>query len=222
MFEGFSPAAGEFLWDLRFNNERPWFQENKGRFISAVDTPMKQLAADTLKIMQQRHPELELQLHVSRIYRDARRLFGRGPYKERLWFSLKNANISGEGPVFWFELAASEYSYGMGFYGASPREMEVFRNCVKANPAEFLGLVRGLEAAGGFSLTGEEYKRLKGDMGPEINPWYNRKRIGIERCYDFGGELFEARLPEILADCYEQLLPMYRYFIRFYNMAQNN
>ena len=26
MFEGFTQATSDFLWDLSFNNERPWFQ----------------------------------------------------------------------------------------------------------------------------------------------------------------------------------------------------
>ena len=45
----------------------------------------KALAAQTHELMQQRFPDMDCRLHVSRIYRDARRLFGRGPYKDHLW-----------------------------------------------------------------------------------------------------------------------------------------
>lgn len=29
MFTGFSDATIDFLWELRFHNERPWFLEHK-------------------------------------------------------------------------------------------------------------------------------------------------------------------------------------------------
>ena len=32
MFEGFTMETSQFLWDLSFNNERPWFQAHKEQF----------------------------------------------------------------------------------------------------------------------------------------------------------------------------------------------
>ena len=90
-FEGFSPEASEFLWDLRFNNERPWFNAHKQQFLDVVDAPFKALARETLERMADAFPRREWYLHVSRIYRDARRLYGRGPYKDHLWFTLRCA-----------------------------------------------------------------------------------------------------------------------------------
>ncbi len=90
MFNGFTPAAGDFLWELAFNNERVWFNEHKEQFEQTVNEPFKALAAETQALMCSRFPEMDCRLHVSRIYRDARRLFGRGPYKDHLWFSIKH------------------------------------------------------------------------------------------------------------------------------------
>ena len=120
--------------------------------------------------------------------------------------------------MFWFEIGAADYSYGMGFYGASPGQMEVFRRQVDANPARFERLAAAVEKAG-FRIYGEEYKRPKGDRGEIVNRWYNRKRIGMERCKDFGGELFESSLPRTLADAYSELMPMYEFFLEFYRAA---
>ena len=46
MFTGFSDATIDFLWELRFHNERPWFLEHKQVFLDTLDRPMKALAAD--------------------------------------------------------------------------------------------------------------------------------------------------------------------------------
>lgn len=221
MFNGFSQQTSDFLWELSFNNERPWFLAHKEEFERVLNEPMKALAADTHAIMRQRFPGMDLQLHVARIYRDARRLFGRGPYKDHLWFSIKSGDIVSDGPMFWFEIGAADYSYGMGFYGASPVQMEVFRRCVDANPARFERLAANTEKTE-FLVEGEEYKRPKGDRGEIINKWYNRKRIGLVCSRDFGGALLDPMLPQLLTDAYAKLMPMYDFFLEFYHMAEDN
>lgn len=202
------------MWDLAFNNERPWFNAHKQEFEQLVMTPFKELAYDTDAIMQQRHPDMDLTLHVSRIYRDARRLHGKGPYKDHLWFSLKNWDGLLEGPMFWFEFGAADYSYGMGFYSATASQMQSFRAGVDANPARLERLARMLGEQDEFYLTGEEYKHPKGDVGELLNPWYNRKWLGLECRRDFGGDLLKAKLPEKLADSFDFLMPFYEYFMQ--------
>ena len=146
MFEGFTGQTSNFLWELAFNNERPWFLEHKAEFERVLNTPFKALAADTAELMARRFPSRSFRLHVSRIYRDARRLFGRGPYKDHMWFTLKGNDILLEGPCFWFELGAAEYSYGMGFYSATAAQMAAFRRKVDANPARFERLAKAIES----------------------------------------------------------------------------
>lgn len=216
MFEGFTKQTSDFLWELAFNNERPWFLEHKAEFEQVLNQPFKALAADTAELMAQRFPRRSFQLHISRIYRDARRLFGRGPYKDHLWFSLKSGEILLEGPMFWFEVGAADFSYGMGFYSATPAQMEAFRKKIDANPARFERLAKGVMKNKDFRVTGEEYARPKGSYSPVIDQWYNRKRLGIEVCRDFGGDALSGKLPEILVDCYEKLMPMYDFFMEFY------
>ena len=217
MFTGFTQKSSDFFWELNFNNERPWFLEHKEEFEELINRPFKALAAETLKLMEQRFPQKDCRLHISRIYRDARRLFGRGPYKDHLWFSIKSSDALLEGPMFWFELGAADYSYGMGFYSATAEHMAAFRRNIDANPARFERLAKAIEKNKNFRVTGEEYRRPKGDHGELINKWYNRKRIGIECSFDFGGDVLSERLPYILADCYEELMPVYEYFLEFYH-----
>lgn len=215
MFEGFTAQTSNFFWELAFNNERPWFMAHKEEFERILNTPFKALAADTAELMEQRFPARSFRLHVSRIYRDARRLFGRGPYKDHLWFSLKDNDILLDGPCFWFEVGAADYSYGMGFYSATAAQMVAFRRKVDANPARFERLAKAVMRSG-FTVTGEEYARPKGHRSQIIDQWYNRKRLGLEICRDFGGDILSPELPELLVDSYEKLLPMYDFFMEIY------
>ena len=104
MFSGFSKETGEFLWELAFNNERPWFQSHKETFERVLNEPFKALAHDTYEELCTLLPEEGFSVHVSRIYRDARRLFGRGPYKDHLWFTFTPAGAADYGPAFWFQI----------------------------------------------------------------------------------------------------------------------
>ncbi len=221
MFNGFSPQTSNFLWELAFNNERPWFLEHREEFEQVLNTPFKALAADTAELMARRFPQRSFRLHVSRIYRDARRLFGRGPYKDHMWFSLKDNDILLDGPCFWNELGAADYSYGQGLYSATAAQPAAFRRKVRATPARFERLPKS-GAKSGFSVTGEEYARSKGSRSEIIDRWYNRKRLGMELSRDFGGDILSPNLPELLADNFGKLLPMYDFFMEIYREEPGN
>lgn len=214
MFQGFTKETSDFFWELMFNNERPWFLEHKEQFEQLVNRPFRALAAQTLQQLSDRNPELDFNMHISRIYRDARRLFGRGPYKDHLWFSIGYGDDWRSGPMFWFEIGAADYSYGVGFFDATAADMEAFRRSIDANPARFERIAAEVEKLKGGRLFGEEYKRPKGDKGELLNKWYNRRRLGLEFSHDFGEELYSSDLSMKLVRCYEKLMPLYDYFMQ--------
>ena len=219
MFQGFTKETGDFLWELSFHNERPWFLEHKEQFERCVNTPFRELARETAERLQERHPEMDLRVHISRIYRDARRLFGRGPYKDHLWFTIKDGPNYSEGPMFWFEIHPATYSYGLGYFDVSPAEMELFRQTVDANPARFERLAGHIARMKGFHVIGPEYARPKGNYGAPIRSWYERKRLGVEYAGDMGDAVFTPDLPETLCEAFEKLMPMYEYLSQVHRAA---
>ena len=76
MFQGFTDETVDFMWGIRFNNERGWFMEHKGDYQRYFHEPMKALGAEVQEKLLERFPECGLNVKLSRIYRDARRLFG--------------------------------------------------------------------------------------------------------------------------------------------------
>ena len=221
-FPGFTMETRDFLWDLAFHNERPWFNEHKGQFQRVLKDPFDALGRQTLALMAERYPDRPWQLHISRIYRDARRLFGRGPYKDHLWFTIWSGTEKRDNPAFWFEISGAGYEYGVGFFDARPDEMEAYRRAIREDPKPVEALVRRLKKRPEFSLTGPEYKRPKGDVGELLNPWYNRKWMGVSAAFDFEGDLLSPELPQILAEQYFFLMPYYEFFRRFHIDATEN
>lgn len=211
MFQGFSQEAVDFLWGIRFNNERGWFEARKEEYLTLVAGPMRELGEQVHAAVEEEFPKLGLNLHVSRIYRDARRLHGRGPYKDHLWFTLRRPKEEWVSqPAFYFELAPEYYSMGMGWYDATPLTMAKLRARIDRDPKPLERLARRLERSE-FRLEGAEYKRSKGDPGGLLATWYNRKSIAISRDENCGGLLFQPELAEQVIQGFRFLKPYYEY-----------
>lgn len=210
MFEGFSQEAVEFLWGIRFHNERSWFLEHKEDYLTLVDAPLRALADQMEETMREEFPRLGLEKKVSRIYRDARRLHGRGPYKDHMWFTLRHPE-EGAVPCFYFELAPEYYSYGMGIYDPTPLTMAKLRARIDRDPGPVEKLARRLAGQEEFVLEGECYKRPKGDPGPLLSPWYNRRRILLSSDHNCEGLLFTPQLAGQVLTGFRFLVPYYQY-----------
>ena len=219
MFNGFTPAAGDFLWELAFNNERVWFNEHKEQFEQTVNEPFKALAAETQALMCSRFPEMDCRLHVSRIYRDARRLFGRGPLKDEIWFSFQNEIEHRDGaPNFWFEVGAEGYGLGFGYWmrAADAARMRKF---IDQDPQLMAKLARQFAAQKDFSLTGEEYAKPKGHADDLLGPWYNKRWIGFRCIRPYDAVSASRELLTFAEDGFRFMVPYYQYFDKVYRMA---
>ena len=216
MFSGFSDQTADFFWGLALNNNRAWFLEHKEEFEAVLNQPFRALAAETLALMQARFPAMDLQAHIARIYRDARRTYGRGPYKGELWFTLQPGQRHPLGPLFWFSIDGTSWSCGAGYWDCPPEQAAFFRAKVDAETARFEAIVRDLDARGEYHLWGDLYKRPKGERGPLLNPWYNRKHIscGYEHAYD--ALLYSPELPQALTETFAGLMPLYQFLLEAY------
>lgn len=214
MFEGFSTRTIDFMWNLRLNNQRPWFQEHKDEYIRDFLTPMKALGQDVFEAIKNTYGDYGFIHKVSRIYKDARRLRGDGPYRDHLWFSIEKPSEEWTyTPVLWFELSPDHWTYGLGYYHAKPITMAKLRARIDKNPKQFEKLIAPLAKQEEFTLIGPEYVRKKTPPTPKTAPWYNRKSFSVIHEQENGLELFSPELTQRLIDGYTFLMPFYDYFI---------
>lgn len=57
------------------------------------------------------------------------------------------------------------------------------------------------------------YKRPKGDPGPLLSPWYNRKSIALTRDENCEGLLFQPELAQQVSQGFCFLKPYYEYLM---------
>ena len=215
MFTGFTDETVDFMWGIRFNNERGWFEAHKEDYLTYFYRPMAALADEVYDYLAHRRPDLGLIRKVTRIYRDARRLHGRGPYKDHLWFYVEQPSEQWTAhPTLWFELGPELWSYGLGYYMARPVTMARLRARMDRDPKIMTDLTRRLKRQSEFVLEGEEYRRPKAQAPvPELEPWYRKKSFTL--CHEAKLEeaLFSRDLVDRLKKGYDFLLPYYDYFI---------
>ena len=207
MFEGFSPATIDFLWGIRFNNNRDWFQAHKSEYQTYLYQPMQALADE----VKERFTLENTVLKTARIYRDVR-YSGGIPYKEHLWFCIRQDNVFwSEHPSLYFQIEPEGGSLGFVHYAPKAALMNLHRKRLLEHPGEFAAIAEPLQKLG-YEDKSTRYKRPKPGESAEAKPWYQMKNCYFGKEIPVGEELFSQELPEYLAACFRELTPLYQYF----------
>ncbi len=213
MFTGFTPETIDFLWGIRMNNNREWFQANKKQYTDFLYEPMKALGKELFEPFLEKPGNI---LKVSRIYRDAR-MHPPTPYKESLWICIRqDVEWWAENPCLYFEVNPEGVSYGFFIWKPRTATLENFRQKISERTEEFLTLIRETEASVGQPILAECYKRPKVTDNPDLMPFFAWKgQIGCTRDIAPGPEMFGPELKQEVADFFEKLTPLYDYFNQF-------
>ena len=213
MFTGFTPEAIDFLWGIRLNNNRDWFQAHKKQYVDSLYGPMKALGKELFAPFLDKPGNV---LKVSRIYRDAR-MHPPEPYKESLWICIRqDVEWWAENPCLYFEINPEGVHYGFFLWKMRTSAMEDFRKHITAYPEDFLTLIKTTEESVGQPITAELYKRPKPTDNPALTPYFAWKgQIGCVRSIAPGEAMFGPELKKEVADFFEKLTPLYEYFNKF-------
>lgn len=208
-FQGFSPETIDFLWGIRFNNDRTWFQEHKHLYQTAVYEPMKALGERLAPAFA--HVD-GLRLHVSRIYRDMR-MHPSTFYKDSLWFCFRHDGSSWlMRPCLCFEVRPEGYRYGFLLLAPSASDMEAIRRKISQNPENFCRLVRKAETDGGVPLDGDRYRRPKPCDDARVEKFFAMKNFFAIRDCPPDDLFFSEKLADEVQKLLLAWLPVYEFF----------
>jgi len=84
MFKGFNQKTIDFMWSVRLNNNKPWFEEHKDEFKLDFQIPMKELGQEVFAKITADYEKYGFIHKLSRIYRDARRVRDGRLYRDNL------------------------------------------------------------------------------------------------------------------------------------------
>ncbi len=216
MFTGFPEETLQFFIDLRFNNNKMYFQENRARYEQWVKAPFAAFVEELAPRLLTIDPQMEVRPYkcVARIYRDTRFSRDKSPYRDHLWVCFRHAAEPREGSVnFFFELTPRDVSWGFGTWGENKPMNEVLRRRIAADPKGMEGIIRSVDFAGhNLAFYGNTYKRMALPEGvPEtMRPWYTMRDLYIGK----SGTRLEWALDGSIADRvwsdYQAMIPLYK------------
>ena len=217
-FDGFSEDAMKFFRQLKKNNTREWFNENKARFESAVKEPMEALLAALAEHTRDIDADLVIDPKKSmyRIYRDTRFSKDKTPYK--LWISASFTYAGKrrtDDPGFYFHVGADEIGIGGGLYMAQPDQLRSLRAAIDADPAPLRALLSAKSFRKLFgTLQGEELSRVPQgfDKNHPDADLLKKKQFFCWASLP-AATACEAKLPDILAHHFAVMNPLVRWLV---------
>ena len=161
----FTPRLFEFLLELRANNDRAWFQDNKGRYEQHVKEPLLQFIADFGPKLQSISEHFVADTRTNggsmfRIYRDVRFSKDKSPYKTQAAAHFRHeVGKSAHAPGFYLHLAPDEVFAGVGLWQPDSATLGRIRNHIASNPQRWERASKDPAFLDAFELTGSSLKR---------------------------------------------------------------
>lgn len=161
----------QFLHDLKANNNRLWFEENKERY-DAFKADYENLAGDLLTELRKFDAGLEnveVKECVFRIYRDVRFSKDKSPYKTRLGIVLRPGGKRSSMAAYYLNIGVGESYVGGGIW----RPEATVLNKIRKEIDYFYDELEGIMSAPGF-------KNSFGTLDVELGQKLSRPPKGYE------------------------------------------
>jgi len=220
VFQGYSNETFEFFMAIRFNNNRPFFQDNRDWYLRAVREPSYALAQELAPLAEEIDPNLERRPHrvVSRINRDIRFSRDKSPYRDCTWLSFHHTDgDKGKLPGLFFELRDSGGYCGSGFYKGNKPLTDAIRTRILARPDEVLDLYRPVAEEFVFYADINSRISIPDEVPPELRALYASRTFYFEKEIADFDLIRSPRLADVLKADFKRLAPLYRYIISLYN-----
>ena len=159
-----SPKLFKFLRELKKNNDRDWFAENKSRYEADVREPAVELVRQLEKPLVKAAPMLCVvpKGHggsVMRIYRDTRFSKDKTPYKNNVGISVRHqANKDIHAPGVYINLAPDDCFIGAGSWRPERKTLAAFREAIDEDPKGWIRARDNKSFQSLFKLSGESLK----------------------------------------------------------------
>ncbi len=194
----------KFIADLKNNNDRIWFQENKSRydqaredFLQFVTEWIKGISAFDASVGDQQAKDI-----VFRIYRDVRFSNDKRPYKDHFGAYLAPGGRKSVYPGYYFHLSPGNQSFmGGGLWMPPAAHLKAVRQEIDYNFPEFASIVQSPDFTGcfGSELVGDKLKtNPKGyeATNPAINYLKHRSWVATHALTDK-----QLTQPDLLQQC---------------------
>ena len=153
-FNGFGNDTFSFLQELRDNNNREWFADNRSRydehFLAPAFALVNALEDVARKLSPPHKAEARINGSVRRINRDVRFSKDKSPYSARMHLVFWTGDHPNRSAATHFVLHPEGIGYGVGQWGLTPDQLDIYRRQISDTSvrAEFMQVLNQAEALG--------------------------------------------------------------------------
>jgi len=213
----------DFLKDLKENNHKEWFQENKDRY-EASREEMIAFAEDVLNKVREFDiidtPSGKKSLY--RIYRDVRFSKDKTPYKSYWSGSFSRAGAERRGGMY-FGIEPNNTMIGGGFWGPNKEDLLHIRKQLEADASPLEEVLHSAEFKEYFGIMeGEQLKTSpKGfdKMHPNVALLRYKQYLVMKKFND--KEVLSPHFSNVLAEGFRKMLPFLNCFTEYLTTDMN-
>lgn len=133
-----------FLRNLKKNNDRGWFSENKEKYTAAQQNVLEfveELLAEMSKF-DENFARMDAKKTLFRIYRDTRFSKDKSPYKTNFGASINGIGKKDGGAGYYLHISPGECFTAAGVYRCEPKKLKDLRKEISVNADEFKSIIQ--------------------------------------------------------------------------------
>ena len=217
-----TPALFAFLRELKANNERLWFEENKERYKSDVRDPVLDFIGAFAQPLSEISPHFVADPRASggslfRIYRDVRFSKDKTPYKTNVGAHFRHsAGKDAHAPGFYLHLEPQTCFAGCGIWRPDSRTLGKIRDAIVDRPEEWRAVTSKKDFCTTFEMMGESLKRPPRGYDPNHPLIEDLKRKDFIAITSFPEE--DASRPDFI-DQFAEIARKGSEFVKFLSQA---
>lgn len=150
-----------FLRNLKKNNDRGWFSENKVKYTAAQQNVLElveELLAEMSKF-DENFAKLDPRKTLYRIYRDTRFSKDKSPYKTNFGASINGIGKKDGGAGYYLHISPGECFTAAGVYRCDPKKLKELRKEISVNADEFKSIIQDRDFRN-FEFNNEKLSRV--------------------------------------------------------------
>jgi uncharacterized protein (TIGR02453 family) len=220
-FPGFEPELITFLEDLRFNNERPWFDANKARYERCVREPALAFIEAMAPRLAAISPELVADARkvggsLMRIHRDVRFSRDASPYKTNLGIQFRHrVGKDVHAPGLYFHVEPGECFLASGMWHPAAEPLRQIRDALVERPQAWVAARDDTAFQARWRLSGDRLKRAPRDFDPAHPLIADLQRTDFIAVRDLSEEeVLGPGLPDRVAAEFTTATPLMRFLCK--------
>ncbi len=207
----FSKATFGFLRELKANNDRAWFADNRARYEEHLKDPALRLIADFAPELAELSPHFRATpSSLFRIHRDVRFSKDKSPYKTAAGIHFRHeASRDAHAPGFYLHVEPGNVFAGLGIWHPEPGALRAIREHVVEAPDAWRRAAEGERFTSAFELSGDRLQRPPRGFDPEhplIEDLKWKDYVGVRRLPQ--SFVTGDSLPGELAEAFRAGLPL--------------